>query len=662
MSGIIFGKLDLSAVTQHPWISELAFLGMMLAFLILLGVITYFRKWSYLWSEWITSLDHKKIGTMFILVALIMGLRGYVDSFMMRTHLAFSYGASHGYLEPSHYNQVFSGHGVIMIFLMAMPFITGLINIVMPLQIGARDVAFPFLNSLSLWLLVAAMLLMNISLGIGEFAKTGWVGYPPLSERSYSPGVGVDYYIWVLQIAGAGSLMTGINFVATVLKKRTQGMSLMKMPLFSWTALGTSILIIGAFPILTVDLALLVLDRYADMHFFTNTAGGNMMMYINLFWAWGHPEVYILVLPLFGVFSEIVCCFSQKKLFSYPSMVISTMAITIISYLVWLHHFFIMGAGGTVNAIFGILTMIIAVPTGVKVFNWIFTIYKGRLRFTTPMLWTLGFLVTFVTGGMAGVMLAIPPADFVLHNSEFLVAHFHHVLISGTVFGSIAGLIFWFPKIFGFQLHEKLGKIGFWFFISGFYITFIPLYLLGFMGMTRRISHFTVSSWQLPMWIAAVGVVIIAIGIGFLLLQIIVSFVQREKLLDKTGDPWNARTLEWATPSPTPHYNFAILPQVHNRDEFWEQKKEGTAYNKPAKYHDILMPRNSPAGFFAGLFILMFGFAMTWHIWWLAISGFLMFALTLILRLCNDDIYHLIRAKDIEAIEKKHKSNLLKAE
>lgn len=650
----MFGKLNLSAIPYHNWLIMGAFGGMIFGFLFLLVLITYLGKWQYLWKEWFTSVDHKKIGVMYIIVAIVMGVRGFFDSLMLRSQLVFSYGSSQGYLEPGHFNQVFTGHGVIMIFLMAMPFLIGLINIAVPLQIGTRDVAFPVMNSISLWMLIAAAVLMNISLGIGEFAQTGWNAYPPLSELRYSPYVGVDYYIWILQIAGVSSLMTGINFLVTIIKLRAPGMTLMKMPLFTWTTLGTTILIVGAFPILTVALALLALDRYLGMHFFTNAAGGNMMLYVNWFWAWGHPEVYILILPAFGIFSEVVSTFTSKGLFGYPSMVYSIMAITILSYIVWLHHFFIMGAGGTVNAIFGIMTMLIAIPTGVKIFNWLFTIFRGRLRFTTPMLWTLGFLATFVIGGMSGVMLAIAPADFVLHNSEFLIAHFHNVIISGTVFGAMAGYIYWFPKAFGFTLNERLGKIAFWVFISGYIITFTPLYILGFMGMTRRILHYDNPAWQTPMWIAAVGVVVIGMAIALLVLQLIVSFLQRKQNLDLTGDPWGGRTMEWSVSSPPPHYNFAEISIITARDEFWARKQKGTAQQKPSHYQNILMPKNTPVGFFIGMLSIAFGFGMVWHIWWIAIFSFIAFLLTLIIRVANDDLYYYIPAHEVKEIEEQH--------
>ena len=650
----MLGKLTLQALPLDNPIVMGAFGFMIAAVVALLILVTALRKWKYLWTEWFTTVDHKRIGVMYIIVAIVMGIRGFADVVMMRAQLALSYGSHYGYLPPHHYDQIFSAHGVIMIFFMAMPFVIGLINIAVPLQIGARDVAFPFMNSISFWTFFVGVILVNISLGIGEFSKAGWMGYPPLSEPTYSPGVGVDYYIWALEIAGVGTLMTGINFFVTIIKMRAPGMTLMKMPVFTWTALGTNMLIIGAFPILTVVLALLALDRYIGTHFFTNTGGGDMMMYVNLFWAWGHPEVYILILPAFGVFSEVVATFTGKRLFGYKSMVYATMAITVISYIVWLHHFFTMGAGGNVNAFFSISTMIIAIPTGVKIFNWLFTIYQGRLRITTPILWTLGFIVTFVWGGMSGVMLAIPGADFVLHNSQFLIAHFHNVIIGGTVFGAIAGFTYWFPKAFGFKLNEKLGKGAFWFFIVGFYVTFIPLYVLGFMGMTRRINHYTNPAFQAPMWIAVTGVGISAIALVLLVLQVYVSIRDRNKNRDLTGDPWDGRTLEWSVSSPPPHYNFAEIPVVEDIDAFWDMKKKGTAGKRPAEYHDIHMPKNTPAGLFVGLFSLLFGFGMVWQIWWLVIAGFVLTVATIIVRTSNDDIYYYVPAAEVKEHDDGH--------
>src|SRR5471032_2336008 len=570
---IPLGKLTWSAVPFDQPIVMFATALMVLAIAFVVGWVTLKGYVPYLWREWITSVDHKRIGVMYIVLALIMLLRGFTDAIMMRAQQAVAAGGAQGYLPPEHFDQIFSAHGTIMIFFMAMPFVIGLMNFVVPLQLGVRDMAFPTLNSVALGLTASGILLTNVSLLVGEFAKTGWVAYPPLSELQFSPGVGVDYYLWSLQISGVGTLMTGINFVTTILKTRAPGMGYMQMPVFCWTALASNLLMVAAFPILTATFAMLLLDRYLGFHFFTVDGGGNAMMYINLFWVWGHPEVYILILPPFGVFSEVVATFSGKPLFGYRSMVLATMAICILSFLVWLHHFFTMGAGADVNAFFGVATMVIAVPTGVKVFNWLFTMYGGRIRFETPLLWSIGFMVTFIIGGMTGVLLAVPPADFILHNSLFLVAHFHNVIIGGVLFGAFAGYTYWFPKAFGFRLDERLGKAAFWCWLVGFYVAFMPLYVLGLMGMTRRMQHYDVPDWWPWTLIAAGGAAVILVGIILQIVQLAVSIRRREELRDETGDPWNGRSLEWATPSPPPAFNFAVLPRIEGGDAYWSMKQ-----------------------------------------------------------------------------------------
>ena len=646
----MFGKLTLSAIPFNIPIVMGAVAFMVLCVIAVLGTITYLGKWKYLWSEWLTSVDHKKIGIMYMILAFIMLLRGFADAIMMRSQQALSYGSNMGYLPPEHFDQVFSAHGTIMIFFMAMPFIIGLMNCILPLQIGARDVAFPLLNNFSFWLTAAGAVLVNVSLAIGNFSRAGWLAYPPLSELHFSPGVGVDYYIWALQISGIGTTLTGVNFIATILKMRAPGLTMTRMPVFVWASLCASVLIVVAFPILTVTLGLLTMDRYLGMHFFTNSLGGDPMMYINLIWIWGHPEVYILILPLFGVFSEIVPTFSGKPLFGYTSMVYATMAIAVLSMLVWLHHFFTMGAGPAVNAFYGITTMIIAVPTGVKIFNWIFTMYRGRVRFDTPMLWTIGFLITFTIGGMSGVLLAEPPADFVLHNSLFLIAHFHNVIIGGVVFGVFAGVSYWFPKITGFRLHEGLGKLAFWFWFVGFYVAFMPLYALGLMGATRRMDHYNVAAWHPLFIIAAVGAGIIALGIGTQVLQLVVTFMQREKLRDTTGDPWNGRTLEWSLPSPAPAYNFARIPIVRERDAYWDMKKRGVDL-KGSTFVPIHMPRNKATGFIMAGCMFVTGFALVWQIWWLVIAGFAATVATLIRHAFDDDRDYHIGADEVRKSE-----------
>ncbi|MCF6775965.1 cytochrome o ubiquinol oxidase subunit I [Thiotrichales bacterium 19X7-9] len=652
----IFGKLSWDSLEfMHETPVLLAFILTVVVGVLVLGSITYFKKWKWLWTEWLCTVDHKKIGIMYIIAALIMLFRGFTDAAMMRSQQALSNGDNYGYLSAQHFDQIFSAHGVIMIFFMAMPLMFGLINLVVPLQIGARDVAFPFLNSLSFWLFAMGAVLVNISLFVGEFAHTGWLAYPPFSELQYSPGVGVDYYLWSLQISGVGTLLSGINFFVTIIKMRCPGMSLMKMPIFTWTALCSMILVIAAFPILTATLGLLYLDRFMGMHFFTNGFGGNMMMYVNLIWAWGHPEVYILVLPAFGVFSEVVATFAQKRLFGYATMVWATFAITFLSFAVWLHHFFTMGSGANVNAFFGIATMVIAIPTGVKIFNWMFTMYRGRILFTSPMLWSIGFLITFTIGGMTGVLLAVPGVDFVLHNSLFLIAHFHNTIIGGVAFGFFAGLTFWFPKAFGFRLHEGWGKAAFWFWFIGFFVAFMPLYVLGGMGMTRRLYHYDNPVWHSLLIVAACGAFLVACGIFCQFAQIILSFKNREKLADETGDPWNGRTLEWSLPSPAPFYNFAHLPTVDSRDMFWEMKERGAAYPQNTKpYEDIHMPKDTPLGFIISAFAAVFGFAMIWHIYWLAIAGFVCMFLSIMCRSFNYNQDYYVKASEVERIEREN--------
>jgi cytochrome o ubiquinol oxidase subunit 1 len=620
----MLGKLTWDAIPFNNPIVLIAFSPVVALILFLLGLVTIKGWWPYLWREWITSVDHKRIGVMYVILALVMLLRGFADAIMMRTQLALAAAGAQGYLPPDHYDQIFSAHGTIMIFFVAMPFVIGLMNFAVPLQLGVRDVAFPVLNNVSFWLTAAGVLLINVSLVVGEFARTGWLAYPPLSETAYSPGVGVDYYLWSLQISGMGTLLSGINLTTTILKLRAPGMRYMRMPIFCWTALASNLLMVAAFPVLTATFAMLLLDRYLGFHFFTSDGGGNAMMYINLIWIWGHPEVYILILPAFGVFSEVIATFSGKPLFGYRSMVMATMAICVLSFMVWLHHFFTMGAGADVNAFFGVMTMIIAVPTGVKVFNWLFTLYGGRIRFTVPVYWALGFMVTFVIGGMTGVLMAIPPADFVLHNSLFLVAHFHNVAIGGVVFGVLAGYTYWFPKAFGFKLDERLGKAIFWCWFIGFYLAFMPLYALGLMGATRRMQHYDDPTWKPLMLVALAGAVLILVGIVLTVVQLVVSIRTRDSRRDLTGDPWNGRTLEWSTPSPPPAWNFAVLPLVEGTDAHWAAKQHGTSGGATeTTYRPIHVPRSNPTGFFLAFFSVVSGFAAVWHIWWMAALGVL---------------------------------------
>ena len=650
----LLGKLTLDAIPFHEPIIMVTMTVVAVLGLLVAGLVTKYKKWGVIWHDWITSIDHKRLGVMYIILALIMLFRGFADAIMMRLQLAMATGGASGYLPPEHYDQIFTAHGVIMIIFMAMAFMIGLMHIILPLQIGARDVAFPFLNNLSFWLTAGGAILINISLFFGEFAKTGWVAYPPLSELSFSPGVGVDYYIWALQISGLGTLLTSVNFLATVFKMRAPGMTLMKMPIFTWACTWANILIAASFPILTAVLAMLTLDRYLDFHFFTNELGGNAMMYINLFWAWGHPEVYILILPAFGIFSEVISTFAGKRLFGYKSMVYASGAISILGFIVWLHHFFTMGSSANVNAFFGVMTMVIAVPTGVKLFNWLFTMYRGRLRITVPVLWTLGFMVTFTIGGMTGVLLAIPGADYVLHNSLFLIAHFHNTIIGGAVFGYLAGFAFWFPKAMGFKLDESWGRRSFWCWLIGFFVAFMPLYVLGFLGMTRRLNHTNNPDWNIWLYIAAGGAVIIMFGILFQVVQLVVSFKNREQLDDTTGDPWNGHTLEWASASPPQYYNFAKIPHVDDIDAWTDMKEKGLAYKQEASYSPIHMPKNTSAGVLMSAALTTFCFAMIWHIWWLAAFGLLGAIVVFIKRCYTSDVDYYVQPDEIVELETAH--------
>lgn len=665
----LFAHFNLFDLFEHGVIIGIGQLIMIFGGLLVVAMLTFLKKWRWLWREWLTTLDPKRIGVMYLIVAALMLLRGLADAALIRAQQAF--GSPDAVLSADHFQQVFSAHGTIMIFFVAMGIIFAMFNLLIPLLIGARDVAFPFLNATSFWLFAAGVVLVNLFLFVGgEFSGAGWLAYPPLSGLEFSPGPGVDYWIWALQIAGVGSLLSGINFLVTIFKMRAPGMRMMQVPMFIWASLGSLVLIIFAFPILTATLSMLALDRLLGMHFFTTDLGGNSMMYVNFIWAWGHPEVYVLILPAFGVFSEVVATFSRKRLFGYTSMVWAIAAITFLSFIVWVHHFFTMGVGANVNAFFGIMTMIIAVPTGVKVFNWLFTMYRGRVHFDTPMLWFMGFVVTFTLGGVAGVMMSVPAIDFQVHNSLFLVAHFHTMIIGGVVFGAFAGFTYWWPKFTGFRLHEGLGKAAFWCWLVGFLLAFIPLYILGIMGATRRLDHYDSSlGWQGLFIVAGVGLVVILIGVGFQILQLAVStwlhvtrnqtaasselgnLLLRLKPLFGTSkavaagnDPWDGRTLEWSTTSPPPFYNFAKVPEVHGRDPFWTTKH--TKKEKLA-YEPIRLPKNTPLAMFIAAGSFLFGFALIWHVWWLAGLGLLVVIATVIVRSNAEETEYTVSAGEV---------------
>ncbi|MDC3425859.1 cbb3-type cytochrome c oxidase subunit I [Aquibacillus sp. 3ASR75-11] len=631
-------------VTGDPLIYG-ADVSILLVTIAVIFVLTYFKKWNWLWREWLTTVDHKKIGIMYLIASLLMMFRGGVDALLMRTQLAFP---NADFLPSDKYNEIFTTHGTIMILFMAMPLMFALFNMVVPLQIGARDVAYPFLNAVSFWAFFFGAMLFNLSFVIGGSPDAGWLSYAPLSEVQFSEGPGQNFYIWGIQISGIGSLASGINFLVTILKMRAPGMKLMKMPLFSWSVLSSCIIIIFAFPILTVTLGLLFVDRFFGASFFTLDGGGNPMYYINLIWMWGHPEVYLVVLPAFGVFSEVVSTFSKKKIFGYKSMVFALLSISLLSFFTWVHHFFTM-ADYKVDAFFAITTMAIAIPTGVKVFNWMFTMFRGRIQMKPPMLWTLAFIPTFLVGGMTGVMLAVAPADFQYHNSYFLIAHFHQVLIGGVVFGFFSGIYYWWPKIFGFTLNEKLGLWAFWLWNIGFYSTFMPQYALGFMGMPRRSSTY---GWDMGWWplnfVSTIGAFLMGAGFIFQVWQIIYSVRQGKK--DTTGDPWDGRTLEWSIPSPPPEYNFAVIPTVEQQDDFWYKKQQGKSM-KPTKYKSIHMPKNSGIPFIMGSFWFIAGFGLTFEWVWLGIIGLIGVAVSIVARHLQKERDYYIPAEEVEKTE-----------
>ncbi|MCE5317679.1 MAG: cytochrome o ubiquinol oxidase subunit I [Parachlamydia sp.] len=646
----MFGRLTLEALYHEPSQNG-AVIGIVVSGLGLIGLITYLGRWKWLWDEWLTTVDPKRIGIMYIAVVLIMFCKGFADALMMRIHQALAVGDNPGFLTAGHFQEVFSAHGTTMIFFVGMGVVFGLMNLIIPLQIGARDVAYPFLNAVGFWLFASGAMLTLISLALGHFSAAGWLAYPPLSGIEYSPNEGVDYWIWTLQIAGVGSTLSGINFLVTILKMRCPGMTLMKMPIFVWSCLCALLLVIFAFPILTATLFMLTLDRYLGMHFFTAGGGGNPMMYINLIWAWGHPEVYILILPIFGIFSEVVPTFSEKRLFGYVSMVWALILIAFLSFIVWLHHFFTMGASSSVNAFFGIMTMLIAIPTGVKIFNWLFTLFRGRVHFTSPMLWFFAFVLNFSVGGMTGILLSSPPVDYQVHNSLFLIAHFHGMVIGGFLFGFFAGFTYWFPKFTGFLLDDKLNRYAFWCWFIGFLQAFMPLYMLGFMGATRRLNHYEVSTGWHPIFIAAAaGAFLMFCGACIQIYGLYYSYKNRKHHLDRTGDPWNARTLEWSTPSPPPIYNFAFTPIVDQLDPLWAIKR-GHGPRQNMEYEDIHLPQNTPMGLYIGLLSLIFGFAMTWFIGWLAILSFAGLVACLIIRLSGDDEHAFIPAAKVKEME-----------
>lgn len=595
----------------HP--SPAIYASMVAIGLTVIGIIaglTYFKKWGYLWREWLTTVDHKRIGIMYLISALLMLFRGGADAIMMRAQLAVP---ENKLLDAQHYNEIFTTHGTVMIIFMAMPFIMAFMNYIVPLQIGARDVAFPRLNALSFWLFFMGAMLLNISFVIGGSPDAGWTNYFPLAANEFSESVGVNYYMFALQISGLGTLMTGINMITTILKMRAPGMTLMKMPMFTWSSLVANVIIVFAFPVLTVALIMGTMDRLFATNFFTSTNGGMDMLWANFFWVWGHPEVYILILPAFGIYSEIISTFSGRNLYGYKSMVGSMVIISVLSFLVWTHHFFTMGQGALTNSIFSITTMAIAVPTGVKIFNWLFTLWKGKIVITTPMLYSLLFIPIFTIGGVTGVMLGMSAADYQYHNTMFLVAHFHMVIIPGVVFAMLAGLHYYWPKMFGFKLNDKIGKVEAWVISMSTLLAFMPMFFSGLDGQARRMYTYSASTGfgfsNMLSFIGAIG-----LAIGFCLIVYNVYYSTRHSSRKISSDPWNARTLEWATHSPVAEYNFAITPQVKSVEPLWDAKNRGHELF-PGYYEKIHMPNNSGVPFIMGCIFFAWGFSFVFGMW-----------------------------------------------
>ncbi len=651
-----WGALPFVRAWRDPSISEIIGAGagaiVVVGAVAAVALITWLRAWKYLWTQWFTSLDHKKIGIMYVAIALVMLTRALIEAVLIRTQQATAVNAP-GIVEPGHFAQLFSTHGSIMIFFMAMPFLIGVINYVVPLQIGARDMAFPYMNSAGLWLTAGGSGLMMASLAVGEFSTGGWSGYPPYTELNFSGGPGPDYWIWAVTLSSIGSTTVGINVACTIYKFRCPGMSFLRMPLFCWTSLCTAVLMIFAMPPLTVATLLLAADRYLGMHFFTDDLGGNMMNYVNLFWLFGHPEVYILVLPAFGVYSEVISAFSSKELYGYTSLVIATMAIAILSFTVWLHHFFTMGQSADVNAAFGIATMTIGIPTGVKIYDWIFTMFRGEVRFSPPMVLSMAFMVTFVLGGFTGIILATPPLDYMVHNTLFLVAHFHNMLIPGTLYGMLAAYMYWFPKAFGFRLNERWGWVSAGCWITGFYLAFFPLYVLGASGMARRTQEVFDPAFRPWLYVALFGAFVLFTALVTLFVQLYISIRERHDNAVPVGDPWDARGLEWSVAAPPPEWNFATIPHVSNRDAFYWRKRNHGAYKPANHYDDIVMPKESACGVVIGVGAAACCFGLVWRIWWMVgLFGFAVVA-TVIIRSFMRDVSRTIPAAEVEEFDRR---------
>ena len=655
----IFGRLSLSQIPYDNPVVGAAFVFVVIGGLAVLGGLTYYRKWGYLWREWLTTVDHKRIGIMYAIVGTVMLFRGFADAIMMRTQQVIAdgpgspgiLGADHGYLPPYHYDQVFGSHGTIMLIFAAAPILAGFMNYLVPLQIGARDMAFPYLNALAFWLTAVGAALTMLSLFVGDFSHAGWVGLAPLTELPYSPSVGVDYWSWAIQIGSVGTTLGAVNIITTIIKMRAPGMGWMRLPLFTWTSLTTNVIGLTAFPVLGVAIGLLSLDRYIGTHFYTTGMGGNFMLYTDLFWIWGHPEVYFIILPSWGIMSEIIPAFSEKKLFAYPAMVLATISIGCISWTVWLHHFFTMGAGPIVNAFYSLSTMLVAIPTGVKVFDWAFTMVRGRVTFTTPMLWAVAAIFMQIIGGWTGMMLAIPAINYMTHNTVFVIAHFHFVVMV-TVFAVIGGATFWFPKVTGFTLDERSGKWVFWLLVAGTFTVFMAMFALGLTGMPRRLAYVPEATWFPLLVIEEVGVFFDIAAVAAYAYQMYVS-VRDRKMHPAGRDAWGtSRSMEWMTHSPVPAYNFAVIPHVNGRDEWAFRRENHLEDVQPERFEDIEIPINTPVPLLIGVCTAAFGFAMIWRIWWLAIAALAAIVAIVVIRSFGGTTGSVIPASEVRRLER----------
>ncbi|MEF3313726.1 cytochrome c oxidase subunit I [Paenibacillus sp. GYB004] len=594
--------------------------------------------------DWLTTVDHKKIGILYLIGGALFFLLGGLEAVLIRIQLIKPMNDA---IDASMFNQLLTMHGTTMIFLAAMPLIFAFMNAIIPLQIGARDVAYPFVNALGFWLFFLGGLLLNVSWFLEGAPDAGWTAYTPLSSSPQYSGKGIDFYVLGLQIAGIGTLIGGINFLVTIINMRAPGMSFMRMPLFTWASFITSGLILLAFPAITVGLVLLMFDRLFEANFFDISAGGNVVIWQHLFWIFGHPEVYILILPAFGIISEVISTFSNKRLFGYSAMVFATVIIGFLGFMVWVHHMFTVGLGPVANALFSIATMLIAVPTGIKIFNWLFTLWGGHIRFTTASLFALGFIPTFVMGGMTGVMLASPPADFQYHDTYFVVAHFHYVIVGGLVLGLFAGLYYWWPKMFGRMLNEGLGKLSFWTFFIGFHLTFFVQHFLGLMGMQRRVyTYLPGQEFDTFNFISTIGAILMGVGTIFVLLNILITSMKPK---NAPADPWDGRTLEWAIPSPAPEYNFKQLPLVRGLDPLFKEKMEGRKEMTPAEpISAIHMPNPTILPFVMSLGLFIAGFGFMYHNYYVAAGGILVTLVCMLLRSLYDDHGYHIEVEELQ--------------